>query len=681
MTAMTAATLDHLSDGRVLLGIGSSGPQVAEGWHGQRFAHQLDRTREYVDIVRKALARERLEYDGKQYTLPLPDGPGKALKLMIGSVQERIPIYIAAIGPKNMQLTGEIADGWIPIFFSPEHVGESRELLEEGAARAGRDLNGSFDIAPTVSVCIDDDVDRARDSVRHLLALYVGGMGSRDKNFYNALVRRYGFEDAAQTVQDLYLDGKKDEAAAALPAGADRSRGDGGAARQGARPARGLSRRGRGHAHRLHHRARRRAAQADGPPDRGDALSGAPAPRRRLLLAAFGDPGHAFPAIALGRELVARGHDVWLETWVRWREHVEREGMRFAPAPEYHLLEEGKAPLGIYQAAVRACEPTRELIREVDPHAVVADILTVAASLAAQAEERPWGTLVPHVYPVGRPGLPPYSVGAVPPRTRVGARLWGSLRPLLVGRRGARAPRAERRARACGAGAARARARRDLASDLALVATFPQLEYPRPDTPAGVRVTGPLLWEQPFGEVELPPGDDPLVLVAPSTAQDPEHELLRAALEGLAGEPVRVLATWNRRPPCASAARAAQRTARRMGVLRPHDAALRRRGLPRGPRHGRPCAGLRRACGGVPVRGRPGRERRAHPLVGARRVAAAPLPERPRGAPGGAAPAGRAHLHAAGGGAEGLGGGAPGRGQRRPGGGGSRRVSSMASTA
>jgi F420-dependent oxidoreductase-like protein len=216
MTAMTAATLDHLSNGRVLLGIGSSGPQVAEGWHGQRFANQLGRTREYVDIVRKALARERLEYDGKQYTLPLPDGPGKALKLMIGPIQERVPIYIAAIGPKNTQLTGEIADGWIPIFFSPEHVGESRALLEEGASRAGRDLNG-FDIAPTVSVCIDDDVERARDAVRHLVALYVGGMGSREKNFYNELVRRYGFEDAAKEVQDLYLDGKKDEAAAALP--------------------------------------------------------------------------------------------------------------------------------------------------------------------------------------------------------------------------------------------------------------------------------------------------------------------------------------------------------------------------------------------------------------------------------------------------------------------------------
>ena len=218
MTAMTAATLDQLSGGRMIIGLGSSGPQVAEGWHGQRFGKQLLRTREYVEILRKALARERLEHHGEAYQLPLPDGPGKALKLTIGTVQERIPIYIAAIGPKNTQLAGEVADGWMPIFFSPDHVEESRELLREGASRAGRDLDGSFDIAPTVNVAIDDDVERARDVMRPILALYVGGMGSREKNFYNALVRRYGFEEAAQEVQDLYLDGKKEEAAAALPA-------------------------------------------------------------------------------------------------------------------------------------------------------------------------------------------------------------------------------------------------------------------------------------------------------------------------------------------------------------------------------------------------------------------------------------------------------------------------------
>src|SRR4051794_29193071 len=141
MTAMTAATLDQLSGGRFRLGLGPSGPQVAEGWHGQRFARQLQRTREYVEVVRKALARERLEYHGETIELPLPDGPGKALKLMIAPVQERIPIYLAAIGPKNIALTGEIADGWLPIFLAPEHVAEFRPLLEEGAARAGRSLD------------------------------------------------------------------------------------------------------------------------------------------------------------------------------------------------------------------------------------------------------------------------------------------------------------------------------------------------------------------------------------------------------------------------------------------------------------------------------------------------------------------------------------------------------------
>jgi F420-dependent oxidoreductase-like protein len=217
MAAMTAATLDQLSNGRMLLGLGPSGPQVAEGWHGQRFARQLARTREYVEIVRKALARERLVYEGETYTLPLPDGPGKALKLTIAPVQERIPVYLAAIGPKNTNLVGEIADGWLPMFFSPEHVDESRKLLEEGAAGAGRSLDG-FEIAPTVQVAIDDDIDRARDVMRPFVALYVGGMGSRERNFYNALVRRYGFEEAAQEIQDLYLERKKKEAAAAIPA-------------------------------------------------------------------------------------------------------------------------------------------------------------------------------------------------------------------------------------------------------------------------------------------------------------------------------------------------------------------------------------------------------------------------------------------------------------------------------
>lgn len=216
MTAMTAATIDQLSDGRMLLGIGSSGPQVSEGWHGVRFGQQLQRTREYIEVVRKALARERLEYHGQTIDLPLPDGPGKALKLTIAPVQDDMPIYLAAIGPKNTALAGEVADGWMPTLLSPEHLPLLRESLDEGAARAGRTLDG-FDIAPTVNVNITDDVAGARDAVRPFMALYVGGMGSREKNFYNTLVQRYGFEDAAKEVQDLYLEGKKEEAAAALP--------------------------------------------------------------------------------------------------------------------------------------------------------------------------------------------------------------------------------------------------------------------------------------------------------------------------------------------------------------------------------------------------------------------------------------------------------------------------------
>jgi F420-dependent oxidoreductase-like protein len=216
MTAMTAATIDELSGGRMLLGIGSSGPQVAEGWHGQRFGRQLQRTREYVAVVRKALSRERLEFHGETLELPLPDGPGKALKLTIQPVQEQIPIYLAALGPKNTALAGEIADGWIPTFFSPEHVSGLRELLEEGAQRSGRSLDG-FDIAPTVNAYISDDREMARNLMRPVLALYIGGMGSRAQNFYNDLVQRYGFADAAKEIQDLYLDGKREEAGAAIP--------------------------------------------------------------------------------------------------------------------------------------------------------------------------------------------------------------------------------------------------------------------------------------------------------------------------------------------------------------------------------------------------------------------------------------------------------------------------------
>ncbi len=216
MTAMTAATIDQLSGGRFLLGLGSSGPQVSEGWHGVRFAKQLQRTREYVAVVRMALARQRVEFHGETLELPLPDGPGKALKLTISPFQEQIPIYLAVLGPKNVALAGEIADGWLPVLFSPEHTSELRVPLEEGAARAGRSLD-PFQICPNINVMISDDAQSARDSMRPMLSLYVGGMGSRDQNFYNRLVSSYGFEAAAREVQDLYLAGKKSEAAMALP--------------------------------------------------------------------------------------------------------------------------------------------------------------------------------------------------------------------------------------------------------------------------------------------------------------------------------------------------------------------------------------------------------------------------------------------------------------------------------
>jgi F420-dependent oxidoreductase-like protein len=216
MTAMTAATLDNLSDGRFKLGLGPSGPQVSEGWHGVRFARQLQRTREYVEVVRLALSRERVEYHGDTIELPLPDGPGKALKLTISPVQERIPILLAAMGPKAVSLAGEIADGWLPAFFSPDHGDALLAPLREGADRAGRSLD-EVEVCPTVNLLVTEDIEAARDAIRPLLALYIGGMGSRDTNFYARLVASFGFEEEARRVQDLYLEGHRDEAAAALP--------------------------------------------------------------------------------------------------------------------------------------------------------------------------------------------------------------------------------------------------------------------------------------------------------------------------------------------------------------------------------------------------------------------------------------------------------------------------------
>jgi F420-dependent oxidoreductase-like protein len=216
LTAMTAATLDTLSGGRFRLGLGVSGPQVSEGWHGVRFDKPLGRTREYVEIVRLALARQKVEYDGSHWTLPLPDGPGKALRLTVHPAREHIPVYLAAVGPKNLELAGEIADGWLAIFFAPEHADESVGHIRAGQQTAGR-TEQAFDVVPTVPVVVGDDVQRCAEPVRHYAALYVGGMGSREQNFYNQLAARMGYEDAAREVQELYLARQHRDAAAAVP--------------------------------------------------------------------------------------------------------------------------------------------------------------------------------------------------------------------------------------------------------------------------------------------------------------------------------------------------------------------------------------------------------------------------------------------------------------------------------
>jgi len=267
----------------------------------------------------------------------------------------------------------------------------------------------------------------------------------------------------------------------------------------------------------------------------------------RILLGAFGDPGHAFPMLALGRALVARGHDVCFETWRRWEADVEAAGMRFAPAPEYQVFPTRERPLKPYEAAVRAARTTLPLFEAVRPEIAVSDILTSAPALAAELAGVPRASLVPHVFPWGAPGHPPYAVGARRPRTRAGARLWGATERVVRG--GLERGRAEYNE-------CRARlglpplpyVHTGLSRSLTLVGTLPQLEYPR-DWPEWIRLVGPLQWEPPGERVDPPPGTGPVVLVAPSTAQDAEHALLRAALAGLAREPVRVIATYNGREP------------------------------------------------------------------------------------------------------------------------------------
>jgi F420-dependent oxidoreductase-like protein len=219
--AMAAMTMDHLSGGRFILGLGVSGPQVVEGWYGQPFAKPLARTREYVGIVRDIVARGGpVTAEGPHYPLPFPDGTGlgKPLKPTLHPVRERIPIYLGAEGPKNVALAGELCDGWLALFFSPKSQGFYRDALTEGFGRDGAQHDfDSFEIAATVPLIVHDDVEAAADMLRPMYALYFGGMGARKANFHNDVPRRMGYEAEAQEIQDLYLDGKKDEAAAAVP--------------------------------------------------------------------------------------------------------------------------------------------------------------------------------------------------------------------------------------------------------------------------------------------------------------------------------------------------------------------------------------------------------------------------------------------------------------------------------
>ena len=283
-------------------------------------------------------------------------------------------------------------------------------------------------------------------------------------------------------------------------------------------------------------------------------MTGRVGPSRRILLGAFGDPGHAFPMIALGRALAARGHDVTLQTWRRWQADVEAEGLTFAPAPEYQVFPNGPEPLDFYEAVVHATRDTLPLVRELQPEVVVADILTLAPALAAEIQGISRATLIPHVHPQGEPDFPIYSLGARMPRTPAGRAMWRAAQ--LPVRRGLRLGREQLNDTRARLGLpAIDRVHGGISPELVLLGTFPQLEYPR-SWPDHVHVVGPLMWEPPSEDVELPAArigpdgqPEPLVLIAPSTAQDSEHRLLRAALQGLAVAPVRVIATWNRRLP------------------------------------------------------------------------------------------------------------------------------------
>ena len=267
----------------------------------------------------------------------------------------------------------------------------------------------------------------------------------------------------------------------------------------------------------------------------------------RILVAAFGDAGHAFPAIALGRALAARGHEVIVETWEERRAAVEGAGLGFAAAEEYRMFPPPEPDSDDGRHAAEAARALLPLLEEMRPHVAVSDILTLAPALAAEVAGVPLATLIPHIYPVVEPGLPFFAIGLRAPRTPLGRAGWkAAQRALRVGLEHGRRDLNQQRQR-LGLPAVE-RFHGGISPDLALIATYPQLEYPR-QWPPGVEVTGPMLFEQPYPDVELPRGEAPLVLVAPSTAHDSDNRLVRTALTALADEPVRVVATTNRVRP------------------------------------------------------------------------------------------------------------------------------------
>ena len=341
----------------------------------------------------------------------------------------------------------------------------------------------------------------------------------------------------------------------------------------------------------------------------------------RFVVAAFGDAGHAFPAIALARELQRRGHEVLVESWEKWQGAVEGEGLRFEAAQQYMVFPPPGPDTPQGQIVARAARALAGLMGEFEPDLVVSDILTRAPALAAEVAGVPGATLIPHVYPVQRPGQPMYSMGFQPARTPLGRAGWRATMPLLnVGLRQGRDELNETRERL--GLAPQDRFHGGISELLAIVATFPQLEYPRV-WPPYAHVSGPLFFELPTDGIEIPEGDEPLVVIAPSTAQDPECEMLRAALEGLAEEPVRVLATTNRRTPDRADRGAGERRAARLAALLAGDG---RRGpgdLARGARDRGAGAVAGGAAAGLSRRRGHGRERCAGRVVGRGAVAAA----------------------------------------------------------